>query len=153
MRQQKGVAMLGLAARLKKRMDAEAVDCPLLNAVRRGDAAALAAHIAAGEDVEQCSPNDFRNPLALAFATGRLDLVKMLLKAGANPDAPSRHGPVSLFAACYPKGSYSRQKAMADSAEGLKLLAKHGANLGLAVVMCGMSRPVGEMLARAAAGK
>jgi ankyrin repeat protein len=144
--------MFEWADNLKKHLEQEVRDYPVLNAVRRGDGATLASLIAAGADVEQCSPSDFRNPLALAFATCRNDLAKMLLEAGADPNAASRYGPVSMFGCQQAKGDYSSEQAMADSADALEMLAAHGADLTLESRLGGASMPVGDMLSRAARG-
>lgn len=56
----------------------------LINAVFKGDAAKVADMIAHGADIESATSNG--TPLYVAVANNKVDIVKMLLEAGADPD-------------------------------------------------------------------
>lgn len=75
------------------------VDTRLLDAVRSGDAVAVRALIARKVPVNAASP-DGATPLHWAVEADRLDLVTLLLSAGANAKAATRYGvaPLTLAA-------------------------------------------------------
>lgn len=138
---------------IESKIQAEAQSHPLVAAIRKGDASAASQAIASGADVNAPSPFDFRNPLALAFATNRNDLALLLLNSGANPDAPGRGGPVSAMAARYPKGDMTLQQAMKETAEALSILKTHGADLSLTLRSAQAEVSCKELLEACAEGR
>ena len=54
----------------------------------------------AGADIESASFHDEARALCLASYQGHLEVVEMLLAAGAHPDAPSQSGTTALYMAC-----------------------------------------------------
>lgn len=63
----------------------------LTEAVLRDDAAAVSALLRLGADPDAADP-DGTTPLYQASVHGAVDLVRLLLRAGATPDAESGHG-------------------------------------------------------------
>jgi ankyrin repeat protein len=72
----------------------------LLNAIKRRDVGAVRGLLAAGVDLEPASgPNDVTKPLAYAAAYGNLEIVKLLVKAGADLNGRVAYGDVALIKA------------------------------------------------------
>jgi ankyrin repeat protein len=72
----------------------------LLNAIRQKDVAAVRKILATGVDLEPMSGlNDVNKPLAYAAAYGNLEIVKLLVEAGANLNGQVAYGDVALIKA------------------------------------------------------
>ena len=72
---------------------------PLDQAVRSGDLAAARAAIADGADINRPIPPFLMPPLSLAAIRDDLDMVQLLLAAGADPNRPGNRGMNALSAA------------------------------------------------------
>ncbi len=84
-------------------------------AARQGSAAAVAALVEAGADVNQVSPADRATPLLIATVNGQFDIATYLLDKGANPNVASDAGATALYAAVNvhwaPKSFYPQPRA------------------------------------------
>lgn len=78
---------------------ASAVEQPLETAVRQGDVTAARAAIEQGAPVDVRLPPFLMTPLAIAAVRGDLPMVRLLLAAGADPNAPGNRGMNALSAA------------------------------------------------------
>jgi ankyrin repeat protein len=94
---------------------------PLLEAVRRGDAAAVQA--LATPDAVNATGAEGVTPLMVAAGAGRLDLITVLLAAGADLHAADERGYTALFFACHDA------EADCGHPEVVVLLARAGADI------------------------
>jgi len=76
---------------VRDRSDVPLLSTPsaLLDAVEAGDAERVERLLAAGVDANDREDPDEDLPLAVAVALRRIDIVRLLLEAGANPNFPS----------------------------------------------------------------
>jgi ankyrin repeat protein len=91
----------------------------LLRAARDNDVAAIRRGLAAGEDPEGAERRNGSRPLHLAAQEKALDAAKALLEAGAEVDAPNRHGATPLLVAVMNTD---------DDGRLIALLREHGAD-------------------------
>lgn len=73
----------------------------LAEAIREGDARAVAKLISAGVDVNDREDLDEDTPLMISVQTGDLEMVRMLVEAGADPDLASPDWPSALHCAVF----------------------------------------------------
>ncbi|MBT5533613.1 acyltransferase family protein, partial [Candidatus Poribacteria bacterium] len=78
-----------------------AADVGIWRAVRQGDVGAIQGHLVDGADVDELHPQLEVTPLALAAVLGRVDVVDVLVRAGANVDARDGNGATALHGAAF----------------------------------------------------
>jgi hypothetical protein len=93
-------------------------EAPIASAVRRGDAAGVAAQLDKGADINQRLGALRMTPLQIAASRGRLDVAKLLLDRGADVNV-RRNGTSALS-----------QAAVAGDLEMVRLLLSRGAEAG-----------------------
>jgi ankyrin repeat protein len=93
-----------------------------LNAVKHGEAQTVRRLLAEDPSLVGLSHDDGSSPLALAARTGRLEVLRALLEAGAarRPEGDPAGPPTALM-----------QAAAAGQAEAVSLLLRHGADPAL----------------------
>ena len=96
-----GLARSGLAVPAGASAAPRPAESPLVAAIRSRNASAVTDAIAAGADVAVPDPEFGLPPVTLAALVGDVDVVRLLLDAGADPQAPGRDGRTPLHAAAF----------------------------------------------------
>lgn len=113
---------------LTQKVNTEKTVAPLVYYVRMGNLDKVQELLKQGEDPNQKS-EDFRNPLALSFATQRLDLAKVLLENRANPNLLCGRVALGFIAPIIPKDSV--EEAWLYNKEAYDLLKAFGTDFSV----------------------
>ena len=127
---------------------AHAAEARLVEAVRSGDAAATRALIARGGDVNEPGV-DGASALHWAVYDDRLDLVELLLKAGANPAARDRYGVTPIVLASV-NGNASLIRRLLESGADPNAVDPSGETALMVASRTGSVDALGALLARGA---
>jgi hypothetical protein len=98
----------------------------LTRAIRASDAPRALGMIAPGAWLDERDAAAGETPLCAAAGTGDEAIIAALVAAGANPDAPNRHGERPLHLACR-AGHEAATRALIDGGADMRdLLGGHG---------------------------
>ncbi len=105
---------------------------PLMDAVSRGDAAAVVALLDSGAPID-AEDTDHTSALRLAVVNGREDILRVLLDRGAAPDVPDEEGVTALQDACS-MGRLAEARLLLDAGARVNARAEDGSSALLAAV-------------------
>lgn len=106
---------------IKNFEDKEKQNTPLVYYVRHNDLERVKELLKEGEDVNK-KGEDFRNPLALAFALNNIDCARILLENGANPNLLCCRDSLSFLAPMVAEHTNEQEKAWIYTKEVYYLL-------------------------------
>ena len=110
--------------------DKEKQNVPLVYYVRHNDLERVKELLKKGEDANK-KGEDFRNPLALAFALNNIDCAKILLEHGANPNLLCGRDSLSFLAPMVVEDAHEQEKAWIYTKKVYDLLKIFGADFNI----------------------
>ena len=129
-------------------VQAGALDAPLVEAVRKGDAAAVRALLQRGTDVN-APEQDGTTALHWAAETDDLELVQLLIRRGADVKAANRYGATPLMAACL-GGSAAVVDALLQAGADANTASPDGETALMLAARSGKTDAVRALIARGA---